>query len=224
MIHEVPASMERTNESRLYTQNPRGAFASCQTFELTFLPLLIHLSSTPHPFQTLLVGQWSSKGPKEIKIRVTKTLLPKCLGRDPRVGAALQTGAKNTTKESKPHLLWQALLPFSERPLCTAVLVPLTPKAPGRARRLQEMQHCSWHSLTAALWRHTWGVSVPAPSLPPPLSLLVLLSTHTALCCSAPQRMSSVTNDDTLRFSGKQEKVLIETLLKELLQSSINFF
>lgn len=184
MIHEVPASMERTNESKLYTQNPRAAFASCQTFELTFLPLLIHLSSTPHPLSTLLGGQWGSKGPKEIKIRVTKTLLPKCLGRDPRVGTALQTGAKNRTKESKPQLLWQALLPFSERPLYTAVLVPLFPKAPGRARRLQEVQQCSWHSLL--LSGDTWGVSVPAPSLPPPLSL-ALPSTHTALCCSAPK-------------------------------------
>lgn len=108
-------------------------------FELTFLPLLIHLSSTPHPFSILLGGHWGSKGPKEIKIRATKMLLPKCLGIDSQVGTALQVGAKNRTKETKPHLIWQALPPFSETPFCIAVLAPPTHclhlAEPGGCRR-----------------------------------------------------------------------------------------
>lgn len=108
-------------------------------FQLIFLPLLIHLSSTPHPFLILFGGHRGSKGPKEIKIRATKTLLPKCLGIDSQVGAALQVGARNRTKETKPHLSWQALPPFSETPLGIAVLVPPTHclhlAEPGGCRR-----------------------------------------------------------------------------------------
>lgn len=168
-----------------------------EIFKLTFLPLLIHLSSRPHQFLTLFGGQWGSKGPKEIKIRATKTLLPKCLGIDSQVGAAPQAGAKNRTKETKPHLLGQASLPFSETPLCNAVLVPpvctwLSQEAAGDAALQLPL-------VAAPLWLpppHIWDVSLPAPPLPPPLRLLVLHSTHTSLCCFVPQRMSSVTNDD----------------------------
>lgn len=148
-------------------------------FELIFLPLLIHLSSTPHPFSTLFGGQWGSKGPKEMKIRATR-LPPKRLGTDSQVGTALQAGAKNRTKETKPHLLWQALPPFSETPSCTAVLVPvctwLSQEAAGDAALQLAL-------MAAPLWLppHTSGLSHCLLLLFPLLSGCLDSTAHTQL-------------------------------------------
>lgn len=174
-------------------------------FELTFLPLLIHLFSTPHQFSTLFKGQWGSKGPKEIKIRVTKTSLPKYLGIDSQIGAALQARAKNRTKETKPHLLGQALLPFSETPFRNAVLVPPTPclhlVEPGGCRRCCTAAGTCGCSSLASTPTHLGCLTVC--SFSSPSSQAACSPQHIALCCFAPQRMSSVTNDNTVRFSGK---------------------
>lgn len=115
------------------------------TFKEIFC-LLIHLSSTPHSFSISFGGQWDFKGSKEIKIRMTKTLLPKCLG-------DLGTD-KTLPKETKLHLMWQALPPFSEtcfavlfRSVLITVCIWLSQTAAA-----WETLHCNWYLLAAPLW------------------------------------------------------------------------
>lgn len=90
---------------------------------------------------------WRTVGFKGIqRDKNQKTLLPKCLG---------ELGTDKTfPKETKPHLMWQALPPFSEthfaflfRSLLITVCIWLSQTAAAR-----ETLHCNWYLLAAPLW------------------------------------------------------------------------
>lgn len=202
--------------------------------QVTFLSLLIHLPSTPHSFTISFGGQWGLKGSKEIKIRVTKTLLPKCLRARNR---------RDISKGNKTPLDVTGITSLLRNAFCILVLVP-----PNHCLHLAETSSCCPEEATLQLvlagcsslasTHYTSKVShCLAPSPPSLPSLLVwmlpLWSTHIALCFFGLESMFSHRNKTsrhcrvTVRnngaiggFAGKFYKVLIEMLFKELLAFS----
>lgn len=201
---------------------------------VTFLSLLIHLSSTPYSVSIWFGGQWGSKGPKEIKIRVTKTLLAKLLGR-----------ARNRTdisKGNKTPLDATGFTSLLRNGFCILVLL-----SSNRCLHLAEPNSCCPGEATLQLalagcsslpsTHHTSKVSHRlAPSLPSSLSLLVWMlppkHTHSPLLLYSWKyvltqetfrrcRVTTARNNEAIGgFAGKYYTVLIELFFKELLAFS----
>lgn len=145
MFHEVPATIQKTNDSRLCTLKSRVPLGPRQTYSSDFLFVLTHMSSTPHLFSVLFGGQQDSKGLWGDKNQSDEDFASKMSWR---------ANNNNRHFQMKQNHTWcdRHYLPLRER-FCVLVLVLLTTVCIGLSQTAaaRKRLQCSWYLLAVPL-------------------------------------------------------------------------